>query len=383
MRLSCPMDPIYRRLARRLDTFPHGFPATDSGVELRILSRIFSPEDAALALQLKMVPESAAAIARRLHRPADEMRPILDRMAEAGQIFSFVMRGKRRYMLAPFVVGIYEFQLPRMDAELATMFEEYAPVLLRTLGGSAPALARVVPVNRTIDASARVLRHESVRELVRKARSFSVAECICRKEQAALGHPCSHTLETCLAFSPEPDAYDHMRGWGRVISRDEALEVLDTAEREGLVHCTYNLQRQNMFVCNCCSCCCGFLRGISEFAAPHLLVRSDWVAAIDADTCTACGVCADERCPVAAITAPDGTYEVDGGRCIGCGVCTVDCPADAITLIRRPEADRTVPPKDLVAWSFKRAVSRSGPFRALAQFGGLTVDALRSSRDPD
>ncbi len=377
------MDPIYPRLARLLDEFPHGFPATESGVELRILERIFSPEDAAVALRLKMVPESAAAVARRLRRPVEEMRATLDRMADAGQIFSFVMRGRRRYMLAPFVVGIYEFQLPRMDAELAAMFEEYAPVLLRTLGGSAPALARVVPVNRTIDASARVLRHESVRELVRKARSFSVSECICRKEKAALGEPCSHTLETCLAFSPEPDAYDHLHSWGRIISRDEALEVLDAAEREGLVHCTYNLQRQNMFVCNCCSCCCGFLRGVNEFGAPHLLVRSDWVAAIHPDTCTGCGTCADERCPMGAIVENDDIFAVNGERCIGCGVCTLDCPADAVALTPRPETDRTLPPKDLVAWSFKRAVSRSGPFRALAQFGGLTVDALRSRRDAD
>jgi electron transport complex protein RnfB len=373
------MDPVYRRLARKLDEFPHGYPATDSGVELRILERIFPPDDAAMALRLKMVPETATAVARRLRLPVEEARATLDAMAEKGQIFAFLMNGAKHYMLAPFVVGIYELQVPRMDAELAALFEEYAPALLRTLGGKEPALARVVPVNKTIPAKAAVLRYESVRELISRARSFHLMECLCRKEQAALGHPCHHTLETCLAFSPEDNAYDNFPPLGRTVTREEALAVLDQAEQEGLVHCTYNLQRQNMFVCNCCSCCCGFLRGVKEFGAPHLLVASNFVAAIDEGGCTACGDCA-ERCPMDAIVEQGEAYAVLAERCIGCGVCTVACPTDAVALDERPAADCTVPPKDLLAWSFKRALHRSGPFRALAQFGGLTLDAVRSRR---
>jgi len=302
-------------------------------------------------------------------------------MAEAGQIFSFKIRGRQRYMLAPFVVGIYEFQLPRMDAELAEMFEEYAPTLMRTLGGSSPSLARVIPVNRTIDATAEVLRYESVREMMQRARSFRVMDCICRTEKAALGEPCSHTLETCLAFSPEVDAYETFPSWGRSITREEALQVLDRAEQEGLVHCTYNLERQNMFVCNCCSCCCGFLRGVKEFEAPHILVRSNFVATIDADTCIVCGLCAEDRCPMDAIEEGDDAYAVLEERCIGCGVCTVDCPTDSVSLSPRPEEEQTRPPGNVVSWSFKRAVSRAGPVRALAQFGGLSIDAMRARRD--
>jgi len=376
------MDDIYRRLARRLDELPHGFPSTESGVELRILAKIFSPEDARLTLELRPIPERADTIAKRLHKPEAEMRAILEAMAVKGQIAAFPLHGARVYVLMPFIVGIYEFQVDRMDAELAEMFEEYAPTLVNTIGGKTPALARVVPVNVPIKAQAEVLRYENVRDMLAGARSFRLMECLCRKERAALGDPCSHTLETCMAFSPEPDAYADFPLGGRTITREEAFAVLDKSEQEGLVHCTYNFQRQQMFVCNCCSCCCGFLRGVKEFGAPHLLVRSNYLATVDAETCSACGACTDERCPMDAITETDGVYRVDDVRCIGCGVCSVVCPTDAIALVPRPPSERTIPPKDIVAWSFKRAVSRSGPFRALAQFGTLAWQARRAMRPP-
>jgi Pyruvate/2-oxoacid:ferredoxin oxidoreductase delta subunit len=372
------MDEVYRRLAARLDALPHGFPRTPGGVELRILQKIFSPEDAALAARLMPMPESVAELARRLRLEAEELGPRLEGMATRGQILAARRDGQPVYMLAPFVVGIYEFQLGRMDAELAALFEEYAPTLVRELGGSRPALARVVPVNARIEARAEVLRHENVRELLSRARSFRLMECICRKEQALIGKPCSHTLETCLAFSPaaEGEGGTLPEGFGRSISHAEALAVLDRAEQEGLVHCTYNVQRQHMFVCNCCSCCCGFLRGLKEFGAPHLLLRSNFVAAVDAQACAACGDCLD-RCPMEALRLEGDGCLVDGARCLGCGVCTVDCPTDAISLAPRPPAERDQPPATLAAWALQRALHRSGPLRTAAQVGGMALAALR------
>jgi electron transport complex protein RnfB len=371
------MDDVYRRLAAKLDQFPHGFPRTASGVELRILAKVFSPEDAAMALDLLPIPETAAAIARRLGRHVEDLQTVLDGMVARGQIATMRYRGEQVYMLAPFVIGIYEFQLPHMDAELAEMFEQYAPALVNTVGGERPALARVVPVNAHIEARAEVLRHENVRTMMESARSFRLMECICRKEQAALGKTCSHTLETCLAFSSEPDAYERFP-YGRTVSQEEALAVLDLAEREGLVHCTYNIRREQMFLCNCCSCCCGFLRGVNEFGAPHLLLHSNYVAEISGAGCIACDACNNGRCPMGAIAQHDGTYAVDFERCIGCGACTVVCPTEAISLVPRPDAERTTPPRDIIAWAFRRSVSRSGLLRTLARFGGLTAGAIRS-----
>ncbi len=373
------MADVYRRLARKLDSLPQGFPPTPDGLEIRILQKIFRPEDAAMALKLRPVPETLEELSRRLKRPAGELRTVLDGMASRGQIGAFKLEGKRRYALLPFVVGMYEMQLGRMDRELAELCEAYAPYLARTLGGKPPGLARVIPVHRAVDARATVLAHEDTRQLMERARSFRLMDCICRTEKAILGQPCSHPVETCLAFSREEDAYEDTSLPGRTISREEALAVLDAAEDEGLVHCTYNFQRDQMFVCNCCSCCCGFLRLLNEYRTPHGVVRSNWVAVIDGEACAACGVCADERCPVEAIErTPESTYRVLGERCIGCGVCVVTCPTEAMRMEPRPERERTLPPRNIVDWSVRRAAARSGPVRGLALRGWLAWHNLRS-----
>jgi Na+-translocating ferredoxin:NAD+ oxidoreductase subunit B len=379
------MDTVYERLATRLDAFPQGFPRTESGVELRILEKIFTPDEAALALQLSLIPETAKAAAHRLGRSTEALRPVLDSMVGRGQILSSRRHGEKVYGLAPFVVGIYEFQLARLDEALARLVEEYAPHLARAVGGVKPALARVVPINARIDSTAAILPYEDVRTMLAGARSFRLMACICRSEQAKLGTPCSHPLETCLAFSAEESAYDGTlpEGFGRPITREEAQAVLDLAEREGLVHCTYNVRRESMFVCNCCACCCGFLRGVKEFGAPHLLIRSNWVSAIAADRCTGCGACAAGRCPMDAIRDRDGRYAVSEERCIGCGVCSVGCPADAVALTPRPRAERATPPRTITTWALSRAVRRHGPLRTALQLGEIALQAAwpRRSRD--
>jgi len=127
---------------------------------------------------------------------------------------------------------------------------------------------------------------------------------------------------------------------------------------EGLVHCTYNVQMGQTFVCNCCPCCCGILRGAKDYNAPYMLASSNFVALIDPDDCTQCGVCADERCPMDAIVEEGGEYGVLSERCIGCGVCIPTCPTEAIQLVRRPESDQDTPPADLIDWSVQRAGTR-------------------------
>ena len=49
---------LYRALQRHLDRMPVPYPATESGVEIRILRRLFTPDEARLALSLSGIPET-------------------------------------------------------------------------------------------------------------------------------------------------------------------------------------------------------------------------------------------------------------------------------------------------------------------------------------
>ncbi len=351
-------DHIYVALARRLDELPQGYPPTQSGVELKILKKIFTPEEAQMTLNMMPIPETAEAVAERLGRPVEEMRQVLDQMAANGQIGSFKIAGRQVYKMIPFVVGIYEFQRDRLDRELAELFEEYMPVLVGSVGGHKPHLARVIPVNVSVKAALKIHAYEDARRIVEKSKSFRVQYCICRREQALLGNPCKHSTHNCLQVSKEEGAWDYFKLDGDVITKERALEILRETEGEGLVHSSYNVADGTSFICNCCSCCCGIMRGLKEHQAPYMLAHSRFVAKIDAGACAACGVCRDERCPVDAIVPEDDGYRVLEKRCIGCGVCTLTCPSDAIQLVPRPESERAMIADNLVHWEKERFAAR-------------------------
>ena len=77
---------IYRKLAQRLDAIPNGFPATESGAELRLLAKVFTPEEAALASQMRLGREPAADIAARAGIDSKTAYRMLKTMARRGLV---------------------------------------------------------------------------------------------------------------------------------------------------------------------------------------------------------------------------------------------------------------------------------------------------------
>jgi hypothetical protein len=144
------IDSVYRLLSQRLDSLPNRFPATKSGVELRLLKKLFTPEEATLASVMSLVPEPVSGIALRAGVDPKEARNDLKKMAAKGLIDIRKGEGEFGFALKPFVVGFYETQLPRMDEELAALFEEY---FSETQGGilrDVPAHHRVIPVGQAV-----------------------------------------------------------------------------------------------------------------------------------------------------------------------------------------------------------------------------------------
>ena len=120
------MTDVYKRLATHLDNLPPGYPATDSGVELRILKRLFTPGEAEAALALTMVQESADVIAKRLGKDEKDIEELYYSMSQKGLIGR---SGKERYkyMAANFIVGIWEFHVCSLDEDLVHDVNEYIP----------------------------------------------------------------------------------------------------------------------------------------------------------------------------------------------------------------------------------------------------------------
>ena len=196
-------EEIYRKLAERLDAIPNGFPATESGAELRLLANIFTPEEAALASVMRLSREPAADIAARAEVDPDTAYRTLKGMARKGQIRIKKGKGQFLFGLRPFVVGFYEEQLPRMDVELATLFEQY----LQETGGAgivreAPAVHRVIPVGEAIPFDLEIFPYERASELLETAKSWAVRDCICRVQQKLVGKGCDRPIENCLIFAP-------------------------------------------------------------------------------------------------------------------------------------------------------------------------------------
>ncbi len=346
---------VYRRLAQRLDAIPNGFPPTESGIELRILAKLFTPEEAALAAQMRLSFETPQEIGARVGLDAQQAYQTLRAMARRGLIRARRGEGTLLFALMPFVVGIYEEQLTRMDRELAELVEAYFREREgQTILGTAPPIHRVVPVGEAVPFDLEIFAYQRAADIVESARAWGVRDCICRVQQKMLGKGCDRPVEICLNLAPVEGAFDGSEST-RAISKEEALQLLRQAEEAGLVHTTGNFRDGHFYICNCCPCCCAVLRGMTEYHVPNAVAHSGFLAAVDADECIACGECV-ERCPFTALALPEDVAQVDEARCVGCGVCTVTCPTGAIRLQQR--ADTESPPANLVEWMLRRAQAR-------------------------
>jgi NAD-dependent dihydropyrimidine dehydrogenase PreA subunit len=347
---------VYERLAEHMDSLPAGYPRTESGVEMRILRRLFTPEDAELALHLTLLPEEARVVARRAGIPVEEAARRLEQMDEKGLIFS--MRppdGPPQYQAQQFAVGVWEFQVNRLSEDLVEDFEEYLPTLWRDEVWQEAPQIRTVPIGESLDAQTAVIPYERAEALVQDHKVFAVSNCICRQEMDILGEGCDKPLESCLMFGMSAD-HGIRTGRSRAISREEALSLLHQAEEAGLVLQPANA-KDVAFICMCCGCCCGVLRSLKRHPHPASIASSPFRASLNVDTCTGCGVC-ETRCQMGAISLDNGYAVLDLTRCIGCGLCITTCPAESLSLVRKPDEEQPYVPRNIIDTSIRLGQAR-------------------------
>ena len=334
----------YEKLRRILHKHPAGAPKSKSFDE--IMRLLFTPEEVEVACGMVFVPRSVPEIAKAVALNEDEVMERCESMANKGIVFGRKKEGGMEYALLPTIPGLFE--LPFMTGggtplhdRLGKLWMEYHHEALgEEFGASKTPLARVIPIEKTLDARVEVLPYEVVSRMLDKVTTFGLAKCACRVSVGA----CDKPQDVCL-WCDRFAEFLIERKLAREITRQEAEEALRTAEEAGLVHTTNNSQDHLNFICNCCTCCCTVLRGLVQLKNPNAFAKSRWQAEVNEDLCIGCGVCEDDRCPMGAVQIVEDIARVDPELCIGCGLCATTCEVEAISMVPRkyaPEPPATV-----------------------------------------
>lgn len=333
------MENIYTKLRERLDSYSFGFPATKSGIEIILLKKLFSESDAEFFLNLTPKLEEPKDIAARLNLSSDSVKDKLEDLALRGLIFRQVSDGKVRYGAIPFMHGIAEFQIKRVDRELSSLLQQFfKEAYNRNIADNAENFLRVIPVQKYVEVERHIAAYNDVEAIFDKNDLIVVAECLCRKHKKLLDEGCGRPIETCFMFGSMAQFYID-NNLGRRVEKDEALKIVAEAQKAGCV--TQPSTSQNPAgMCNCCGDCCAVLGAIKSNPKPAEYVFSNYFASIHQDDCIGCEAC-KEICPMEAIFMNDtGRAEVNLDRCIGCGLCLMTCKFDAVKLNEKPDGSR-------------------------------------------
>lgn len=218
----------------------------------------------------------------------------------------------------------------KMDDFLSTRLNKYSAWLEdRKIAYS----SKIVPVKESLENKQWILPTAQVLEIISESSTIALTDCLCRSHYKR----CDHPVDVCMLLNEYGRAFiDRGQGWE--ISFHEAAGVLDTADREGLVHLSlYRPDHQLFALCSCCPCCCHDLQLLLDYTQDTLVVHSDYAARTDMDQCVHCGDCVG-RCAFKARNLEYDTMVYTPENCYGCGLCVTTCPVGATAMERRPPA---------------------------------------------
>ncbi|MFX0081826.1 MAG: 4Fe-4S binding protein [Candidatus Hodarchaeota archaeon] len=375
--MSKAIDEKYRNAVQVINT-AGGSPIPVTDTTIAILKHIVSEEYIDFIIAFKgRRSQSMEQLKESTGLTEEEINEKVKLLAAKGLIMNQPSRtGLMVFRLMPFInVGVFEYTFMKKleyndwEKELAQLFGKlnqesrgrmlanYDYVVKNILPNIRP-IDRTVPytenfetgkeINITIDKELeapeeKIISTQKVEDIIQKFDDIAVGHCYCRHHRDLLGEPCKQTdmRENCFTFGKSA-RYTTEQGFARMISKEEALEILKKSEEDGLVHKAYHpnmdFKREEDSICNCCSDCCGQARGITVNFTDH-------IARVDHDLCAGCGTCVEKCYSGAKSLNDEGKAETDEELCIGCGICAAFCPEGAISLVEKQRVVRFAPPR--------------------------------------
>ncbi|MFX4261773.1 4Fe-4S dicluster domain-containing protein [Pelotomaculum propionicicum] len=347
-------DMVYRALAERLSKNPVGVIINETLLE--ILHRLYSESEASVGGKFPLTPVPLEKIAAATGYEENRLKKILDEMAEKGLVLDISRRSTVLYMLAPMVIGFFEYTFMRANEnvdmkELAGLFEIYFKDdgVRDELSGGETKMFKTMVYERLIPAAVEteVLSWERASEIIVQSGGGALSMCSCRHKAQHLGKSCGAPLDVCMSLGKSASEWLVRRGLGRAAGVDELLRVLERTEKAGLVHLGDNVLNNPTFICHCCGCCCTVLKAVRE-SGKFMAHPSNFIPRLAEDQCVGCGTCA-RSCHIGAIDMRPDEKGVElpcisQDLCIGCGVCASACPRGTLVMSRRDAIH--VPPKN-------------------------------------
>ena len=293
--------------------------------EYRILEPIVDDDMCKVMMHLRLdTPRSTEQVAKRCKKSVEWTAEQLEKLNVAGvaRTMEGLNGAKAGWYYPIWVPGIMEGILSNNEQceqypDLAACFEEYtrrrialvAPVMQN--GKQGMMFMRVMPVMSAIENNSKTASYDEVRTLIENASAVSVGPCSCRRSRRLIGEGCGHLEEDmCMYLNDNAINYSRL-GSHRLISKEEAYEILKRAEDNGLVHEINQTPgfEDTTAICNCCGCSCYALRIANMFRAAKS-IQSNFIAQVDKDKCVACGQCV-ENCQTNALRLGQKCSTVD------------------------------------------------------------------------
>ncbi len=282
----------------------------DNDPRFLLLEKIVTEEMAEVALELEFrTHQTDEEIAKRCGKSLEETKKLLWQLAEAGVCFVGLGENENVYYHETWVPGIFEMVVNNTAntvkyPQIAKAFDDYGHMRNPMAGGNFPVatgVMRVIPIESAIDGNTRKASSEEVSKYIEEAEYISVSPCSCRTSREENGEGCGHLKEDMCIQLDHAAEYYIRTGRGRQIKKEEAYDIIQRAEEDGLMHSIPNTEGDGKThaICNCCGCSCYALRAASMYQNPDMM-RSNYTATVDAEECTGCGECV-EVCPVNAI----------------------------------------------------------------------------------